>query len=99
MAVIYHITTLQEWKDAQQKGFYAASSLAQEGFIHNSEAHQVAGVLERYYKNQKDLVQLCIDTRKLMHPLKYEYAPSVQDTFPHIYGPLNLDAVIDVQYL
>lgn len=99
MAIIYHITTLQDWNEAQEKGFYTAPSLATEGFIHNSEDHQVAGVLERYYKHKKDLVKLCIDTEKLVHPLKYEYASSVKDTFPHIYGPLNVNAVIEVQNL
>ncbi len=99
MAIIYHITTLAEWEEAKEKGFYTAPSLATEGFIHNSEEHQVKGVLERYYKNKKDLVKLFIDTEKLEHPLKYEFASSVKDTFPHIYGPLNLDAVIKVQHL
>lgn len=96
MAIIYHVTTKQEWNDAKGKGFYTAPSLKTEGFIHTSEAHQVKGVLQRYYQGKKDLLKLVIDTEKLTSKLKYELAPSVNENFPHIYGPINLVAVIDV---
>lgn len=97
MPLIYHVTTRKEWNDAKAKGFYAAPSLETEGFIHTSEAQQVEGVLQRYYQGKTGLVKLIIDTQKLTSELKYELAPSVNENFPHIYGPINLDAVIDVQ--
>ena len=97
MAVIYHITTKEEWDIAKGKGFYIAPSLELEGFIHCSEAQQVDGVLKRYYQGKKNLLELVIDTEKLESPLKYELAPSVNENFPHIYGPINLDAIIEVQ--
>ena len=50
--MIYHITTKQQWKSAQEKGFFDEPSLHTEGFIHNSTEAQVAGVLERYYKGK-----------------------------------------------
>ena len=93
---IYHITTNSEWAEAMQKGFYVAPSLATEGFIHCSEEKQVKGVLERYYVGKKDLVKLVIDPDKLESPLKYELAPSVNESFPHVYGTINIDSVIDV---
>lgn len=96
METIYHITTKSEWQFAQQQGFYEAASLPIEGFIHCSKATQVAGVLERYYKGKTDLLKLVIDTGKLTNTLLYELAPSVNEDFPHIYGSINLDAVIDV---
>ena len=98
MATIYHVTTRKEWEAAQEKGYYEAPSLHTEGFIHASKAEQVAGVLERYYKGRSDLVKLVIDTDKLQHRLAYELAPSISQEFPHIYGPINLEAVqrIDV---
>jgi uncharacterized protein (DUF952 family) len=97
--MIYHVVTASNWQNALQRGFYEASSLAPEGFIHTSKAEQVAGVLERYYKDQNDLLLLHIDETKLTAPLKYELAPSVNEEFPHIYGPLNLDAVVKVESL
>ncbi len=91
--MIYHVTTEQEWEKARQQGYYEAASLATEGFIHLSEERQVAGVLERYFRNQSGLVLLEIAEEKLQAPLRYEWSPSVQDNFPHLFGPLNLEAV------
>ena len=97
MPIIYHITSAQEWKIAQEKGAYEAPSLNAEGFIHCSEENQIAGVLERYFEGRTDLVKLVIDTDKLKSRYVQEWSPSIRDTFPHIYGPINLDAVEDVQ--
>lgn len=96
MAVIYHITTKQEWNAAKEKGFYTAPSLEIEGFIHCSEAQQVEGVLQRYYQGKTNLLKLVIDQQKLTSELKYELAPSVNENFPHVYGPINLDSVIEI---
>jgi uncharacterized protein (DUF952 family) len=97
--MIYHVTTLAQWQQAQQQGFYEAASLATEGFIHASRAGQVAAVLERYYKHETGLVLLHIDEVRLTSPLTYELAPSVNEEFPHIYGPLNTDAVCKAEPL
>ena len=96
MPIIYHVTTAAEWNAAQEKGFYEAPSLKTEGFIHCSEQHQVEGVLERYFENKTGLVKLVIDTSKLTSRYVQEWSPSIRDTFPHIYGPVNTDAVIDI---
>lgn len=96
MPIIYHVTTKQEWNNAVEQGFYESPSLAAEGFIHCSQDHQVAGVLERYFAGQNDLVKLIIDTDKLTSRFVFEWSPSVEDTFPHIYGPINTDAVVEV---
>lgn len=97
MPFIYHITTIQDWNDAKEKGFYTTPSLETEGFIHCSEEHQVKGVLERYYKDKSNLLKLVIDLQKLRSELKYELAPSINENFPHIYGPVNLDAVVSTE--
>ncbi|MCP9750096.1 DUF952 domain-containing protein [Ferruginibacter sp. HRS2-29] len=95
--MIYHVTTKTAWEAALQHGFYEAPSLHTEGFIHNSTAGQVSGVLDRYYKNATGLILLHIDESKLTSPLKYELAPSVNEEFPHIFGPINLDAVVKTE--
>lgn len=94
--MIYHITTKNEWVKAVQKGFFEVESLNIEGFIHCSQEHQIQGVLERYYSGKIDLVKLCIDESKVVNKIIYENAPSINQNFPHIYGTLNIDAVIDV---
>ena len=92
---IFHIADAATWAAAQAEGAYNEStldkSLAEEGFIHCSYEHQVDGVLERYYAGvTTPLVKLTIDPDKLMHHWQED------DGFPHIYGPLNPDAVIAV---
>jgi uncharacterized protein (DUF952 family) len=97
MPIIYHVTSAAEWLIAQEKGLYESPSLANEGFIHCSQEEQVAGVLERYFADKTDLVKLVIDTDKLNSQFIYEWSPSTTDTFPHIYGPINLDAVMTAE--
>ena len=94
--MIYHVINKTSWQEALQQGFYEAPSLATEGFIHLSTKDQVAGVLQRYYQNQTDLLLLQVDESKLTAELKYEIAPSVNELFPHLFGRLNLDAVTAV---
>jgi uncharacterized protein (DUF952 family) len=92
--MIYIVISKNHWEAALTQGFYESGSLAKEGFIHASKEDQVKGVLDRYFQNQVDLLLLHIDESKLIAELKYELAPSVNDEFPHIFGRLNLDAVI-----
>ena len=97
--MIYHITTKSEWEDAQKNGKYEAESLQKEGFIHMSHEHQIEGVLLRYFQGKTDLVRLTVDETKIIAEIKNEISPSLQETFPHIYGAINLDAVEDVEDL
>ncbi|HEX4958043.1 MAG TPA: DUF952 domain-containing protein [Lacibacter sp.] len=97
MPLIYHVTTKALWQSAIEQGFYESPSLKAEGFIHCSQKHQVQGVLERYYKGAKELLLLAIDTELLTNHFVFEWSPSTQDTFPHIYGSVNLSAVSEVQ--
>lgn len=97
--MIFHITLIKEWDKAVEDGFYSAPSLLKEGFIHLSQQHQVKGVLERYYQGVEDLVLLSIDESQLVSKLKYEFSPSVNEEFPHLYGPINLDAVVSVRQI
>ena len=66
---IYHITTVGAWEKAQLEGAYTAESLAIEGFIHCSTQDQVAGVLDRYYKGQTNLLKITIYKYKLTSPI------------------------------
>ncbi|MFT3933682.1 MAG: DUF952 domain-containing protein [Chitinophagaceae bacterium] len=98
MPIIYHVTTEPEWETAQKNGVYTAPSLNAEGFIHcSANDEQLAGVLQRYFASKTHLLRLAIDTDKLESRYIYEWSPSSADTFPHIYGPINLGAVIEVE--
>ena len=95
--MIYHVTLRSQWAKALGEGYFTEESLEKEGFIHMSTLEQVAGVLDRYYKNITDLVLLHVDEKKLTSKLQYDLSPSVQESFPHIYGTINLDAVVHVE--
>lgn len=97
MESIYHITSRKAWEKASMNGSYQADSLEVEGFIHCSMEYQVLRVAETFYQGQQDLVLLQIDPGKLIAEIRRE--PGIdkpEELFPHIYGPLNLDAVSNV---
>jgi uncharacterized protein (DUF952 family) len=100
---ILHIADRAYWESVRATGApYEMSTrdrtLAQEGFIHCSRnLDQATKVLRRFYADvaPTDLVLLVIDPSRLTAPLRHE--PADGDVFPHLYGPLPLSAVIDVQ--
>jgi len=98
--MILHITSRAEWNDAQTRGEYTAPSLQSEGFIHCSTEKQVTHVANAFYRGRNDLVLLTIDEARLKPELKWEPpaglpAPGISesDSFPHIFGAINLTAV------
>jgi len=93
---IYHITTRKDWESAQTSGSYRGATLDSQGFIHCSNAGQVAGVANHIFIGRQSLVLLCIETEHLAAGLKWENLEGGEELFPHIYGALNLDAVVDV---
>jgi len=105
MTTLLHITRRQDWQAAQAAGAYRTPSLETEGFIHCSTAAQVLRVAENFYRGQFDLVLLVIDLSRVQPEVKFEAPvnPSTgqveadnPDLYPHIYGALNLDAVLKV---
>jgi uncharacterized protein (DUF952 family) len=94
---ILHATTQKAWSAAQKSGQFAADSLAGEGFIHCSKADQILRVADLFFTGQHGLVLLAIDPGLLNPELRWE--PGVDlatELFPHVYGPINLDAVVNV---
>ncbi len=100
MAAIVHITTRAEWENARRRGVYEAPSLHSEGFIHCSTIPQVIDTANAYFRGAEGLVLLWIDEAATSADIRYEPpaggAARADERFPHLYGPLNLDAVIEV---
>ncbi len=98
---IYHLALAGEWREAQARGIYRRStrglSLEAVGFIHASGAEQVEGTFERFYADAEEVLLLCIDPERLPVPLLWEPAPDTGERFPHIHGPLPLEAVLAVE--
>jgi len=99
-ACIHHLAQRCAWDAAVHDGHYRVSTIGMAlddvGFIHASQPHQVAPVARRFYVGVADLVLLTIDPALLDFELRYEPGTNTEELFPHIYGPLNVSAVIDV---
>jgi uncharacterized protein (DUF952 family) len=95
------VTRQSDWHAAERNGAYNLSTrdrtLEDVGFIHCSYAHQVAGVANAIYKGEHGLVLLVIDPDRLQAPLRPEPPATGAEAYPHIYGPLNVDAVVEVR--
>jgi uncharacterized protein (DUF952 family) len=95
--VIYHITKRDDWQNAMPSGTYRGDTLDTEGFIHCSTADQVVRTANKYYRGESGLVLFHIDPERVNAEVKYEASPSdSNDKFPHIYGPLNMDAIVRI---
>lgn len=95
MPTIFHITTPQAWSQAVAAGSYRGDTLETEGFIHCSTRAQVTHVANARFHGRSGLVLLCIAPERVGSEIRYEPAEA-GELFPHIYGPLNLDAVTTV---
>ena len=93
---ILHITTPDAWAEAQQQGQYRADSLASEGFIHCFTVAQVEYVANQRFRGREDLILLVISASQVRATIVYEDCYETGQQFPHIYGPLNLDAVTNI---
>lgn len=92
---ILHATSRNAWSAAQKSGEYVANSLAGQGFIHCSKAEQIVRVANLAFSGQHGLVLLVIDPLRLTSKLRWEPgADLATELFPHVYGPINLDAVV-----
>jgi uncharacterized protein (DUF952 family) len=100
---VFHLTTPDEWAAAQEAGLWTTSTrgrtLAEEGYIHCAEEHQVEGVRARFFDDLDDLVLLEIDTDLLTSPWRSEQLDGSDQSYPHVYGPVDLAAVVDVRTL
>jgi uncharacterized protein (DUF952 family) len=96
LAVYYHITRKSEWSTALATGLYTADSLATEGFIHCSMAHQLIPTANRLFRGRRDLVVLAIDSSRVGADIRHENLEGGTERFPHIYGALEVGAVVAV---
>src|SRR5579871_6762126 len=94
---IYHLVVPSNWQQAPP-GPYRAESLAAEGFIHCSNADQVARVADAFFAGEPELLVVCIDVERLASPVRNE-DPGIGERFPHVYGPINRDAIAEVRPL
>ncbi len=93
--MLYHLISQFAFERQPADEPYAPASLSEEGFIHLSATPaQITWVANRFYADVPDLVALVIDEERLAAPLRWDETPDGR--FPHLYGPLNRDAIVDI---
>ena len=95
MTTLLHIANRSDWEAARATGEYRAASLNTDGFIHLSAPEQVLMPANTVFRGQTGLVLLVLDTDRLIARVRWEDLYG-HGAFPHLYGPLNQDAVINV---
>jgi release factor glutamine methyltransferase len=90
--LILHLCQREEWLKAQNQGVFSSKSLEQEGFIHCSQPEQILQVANHFYHGIPDLILLWIEPELITSEIRWEMADNT--LFPHIYGPIDLKAVI-----
>jgi uncharacterized protein (DUF952 family) len=96
---IFHVLSIEAWEAAVAAGSYRPDSLGTEGFIHFSYAAQVAAMTNRYYRELDQLQVIEVDPGLVGGELRVEPSPATGEFFPHLYGPLPIDAVVSIHPL
>lgn len=91
---IYLLMTLVEIDSARSSGRWSSAAFPTEGFIHASPANQLERVANKHYRQKVDVHVVCVRPELLTSELRWE--PAAGSFYPHIYGPLNFDAVVKV---
>ncbi|MFE6061767.1 DUF952 domain-containing protein [Streptomyces sp. NPDC056431] len=93
--MLLHVVPLADWSAAPDAP-YAPASLAAEGFVHCSPDEVAALVIAdaRYRDVPGPLLVLVIDEERLAGEVRWEGSGGT--LFPHVYGPIERDAVTSV---
>ena len=84
-----------EWRQAKEAGAYSPESIGLEGFIHCSTKAVLIKVANLFFKGNGNLLLLKIDSSRVKSKLQYDRVEDLDASFPHIYGPLNIEAAVD----
>jgi uncharacterized protein (DUF952 family) len=98
--LLVHLCGEDDWRRGVGAGELRPESLRDAGFVHLSDQTQVHLPANRIYAGRDDLVLLYLDPARLSAPVRWEPGvptdpPSLR--FPHLYGPLPIDAVVEVR--
>jgi uncharacterized protein (DUF952 family) len=94
--LLVHLAERGEWARALEMGEYRPASLEDVGFVHASTAYSLLLPANLFYRGRDDLVVLAVDQSRLVAEVRWEEPQPTVEAFPHLYGPLNLEAVVAV---
>ena len=91
--LIYKILLPDEWAAFEAAGTFDGSPLDHEsGFVHCSSREQLAATAQRFFAGAGEVVVVALDTDVLGETVRWE-------TFPHVYGPLTAEAIVETHRL
>jgi len=93
---LLHVAIEAEFEARLSEPAHAPDAMREEGFIHCCRAGQLAGVLERYYRDRNDLLLLTLDEAALADVLREEDTTGRGELFPHVYGEIPRAAILTV---
>lgn len=93
--VAHHLVPRDVWDAADPDAPWAPPSLATEGFVHLSFPDQVDATVTRHFPPDADLVVLTVDLDRLTCDVLVEDTTGRGEPFPHAYGPLDRDAILE----
>lgn len=95
MSYIAHVLSRADWKTFRERGERRPQSLDEQGFVHCSKLGQIGLVADYNHADEDELILVLLDASRLDAPVRYETDDDGQSAFPHVYGPLTLDAVVE----
>jgi uncharacterized protein (DUF952 family) len=93
---VYKILSIREWDDAQKIGYISTDLDKKDGFIHFSNANQLAASLELYFSDHEEVILLLPYMRKIESNLKYEPTDAGSKRkgfFAHLYDDLKIEDI------
>jgi uncharacterized protein (DUF952 family) len=92
---IFHIAVRAEWDAQLDSPGYRPDAFAGEGFVHCSTVEQLGPTTARHFPGRDDLVLLTLDPERLTADLRWEPSPSTGELFPHVYGAIDREAIVE----
>ncbi len=94
--MLLHIISDEDLRAARCVGVIAPDSLATEGFVHCSFGEQVLIAANERYRGRSDLVLVGLDPDRILQKLIVEDSYATGHRFPHVYGPIPVEAIVTV---
>jgi uncharacterized protein (DUF952 family) len=91
--VLLHIISKAGWAAAPPAGSIEPVG---EEFVHCSDRGVVHVTAGKFFHGQSGLLLLVIDPKLLDVPVRWEAVADSPLWFPHVYGPIPVDAVVEV---
>ena len=89
----FKVLTAAELAELEGGSFIGSADDKHDGYIHLSTAAQLTATVDKHFAEGGDLHVAEVDLEALGEAIRWE-ASRGGDEFPHLYGPLPLDAVV-----